>query len=134
MARIIKNLWIMIESGVVLFDYHYDIVVDPNLFGPMMSALTLLSDGGLTSFELGKTKSVVYLYKKKVLLFIANCSKKVKEKKVNNELDKIADKFFAKYPDDYNDNFLMNWTGEIGKYEDFEEEIADSLMVLKIST
>jgi hypothetical protein len=55
-------------------------------------------------------------------LFIGNASKKVKEKRIIEELRVIADKFFKIYSD-----ILDKWQGDITMFQSFEKEIEDSL-------
>ena len=100
-------------------------MVDPNLFGALMSALDsyarVLADGGLSSFEIEKRRFT--LLKREGFIFIANSSRKVKEKHVLKELNSVADKFFSIYELE----FLKNWNGDTSAFANFEQEIKDSL-------
>ncbi|TXT59933.1 MAG: hypothetical protein BAJALOKI2v1_150023 [Promethearchaeota archaeon] len=94
-----------------------------------MSALTSfageLSETGLRNFELDKKRFTI----KKAFdyLFIANSSKKYKEKKVNREMEALTEKFFNVYTKD----ILEDFDGEISALQEceecFKEEIQDSL-------
>jgi len=125
MVKLIQDIWILEESGVVVFHRVYDEHLDPQLFGGLMTALNsfaeALSKGGLTNFELkSKRFSVI---KRKTFLFIANSSKTFKIKKVVQELESIANRFFEIYPEDV----LFNFDGDIKRFVDFEKEIENSL-------
>jgi len=96
------------------------------LFGALMSALNSfaekLSDGGLSNFELSNKRFVIM--KKSGFLYVANASKKVKEKKVIEQMEKVSEKFFQKYPVDW---FKTEWDNDISIFTDFENDIEESL-------
>jgi hypothetical protein len=125
MAKLIQDIWILLDSGIVVFHRVYDENLDVQLFGGLMTTLDLfaeeLSKGGLSSFELSNKRFSII--KKNHYLFIANSSKDKKIKKVHQELEKIAEKFFQKYSED----LLYNYDGNIDTFSDFEVEIEDSL-------
>ena len=115
----------MTKGGIVVFKRVFDEKVNEQLFGALMSALNSfaqeLSSGGLTNFELSSIRFTILKGKDKNqdFLFIANSAKKVKEKKVQDELKEIADKFFLKYSSVNWDN----WDGEIDIFTNFEKNI-----------
>jgi len=125
MVKLIQDIWILAESGVVVFHRVYDEHLDAQLFGGLMTALNSfaekLSKGGLTNFELNSKRFIVI--KRKTFLFIANSSKTFKIKKVVQELESIANRFFEIYPEDV----LFNFDGNIKQFDDFEKEIENSL-------
>ena len=53
---------------------------------------------------------------------MGNSANKVKEKRIFEELEVIADKFFNIYGD-----ILKEWQGDINVFSNFEEHIEDSL-------
>jgi len=122
--KVIKDLFV-IKDGLVLYSRALHVLVDPNLFGALMSALdsyaSVLAEGGLSSFEIEQRRFT--LIKREGFIFIANSSKKVKEKHVLNELNSVADKFFSIYELE----FLKNWNGDTSAFANFEQEIKDSL-------
>jgi hypothetical protein len=126
LPKVIQDLWILQASGVVVYNRVFDSKVNEQLFGGLMSALnafaTELSSGGLTNFELSKIRFTIL--KDQEFLFVANSAKKVKEKKVQDELKNVADRFFNKYPLEW---FKNDWDGDIGYFDDFEEVIGDQL-------
>jgi len=113
------------KGGIVVFKRVFDEKVNEQLFGALMSALNSfaqeLSSGGLTNFELSSIRFTILKGKDKNqdFLFIANSAKKVKEKKVQDELKEIADKFFLKYSSVNWDN----WDGEIDIFTNFDKNI-----------
>ncbi|MFX1337526.1 MAG: hypothetical protein ACFFDK_02850 [Promethearchaeota archaeon] len=129
MAKVIQDLWILTNGGIVLFNRVYDPKVSAQLFGALMTALDSYSreigigDGGLQNFEIKNIRFTII--RKNNLLFVANSSKRFKEKKVLNELDIISERFFSKYSDIFDD--FENWNMEISVFSDFEEEIEDKL-------
>ena len=122
--KVIQDLWILTNTGVVLFNRVFDIQLKTQLFGALMSALNSfaeqLAEGGLSNFELSDKRFIIM--KKKDFLFVANSLKKIKEKKVIEQLGKISNRFFDKYSD-----ILINWDNDISSFSNFEKEIEDSL-------
>ena len=125
MTKLIQDLWILEDSGIVLFHRVFDEKVDANLFGGLLSALNSfaeeISKSGLSNFELSNKR--FSLLKAKNYLFIANASKKINLKKVHSELEIIKDRFFEYYQDDV----LNNWNGDTRLFSNFENKIEDSL-------
>ena len=125
MTKVLQDIWILSEGGIVLYHRIYDENIDEQLLGALMSALTSFAeeivDDGLSNFEMQNIKFT--LFKKRGLLFIAKSSKKVNEKKVCEELNKIADKFL----EIYSDEDLKSWDGESVRFSNFEKEIEESL-------
>lgn len=115
----------MSEEGIVLFSRVFNPKVDDQLFGGLMSALNTfaetLSDGGLSNFELSDKRFA--LMKMNKLLFVANASLTVKDKKLREEIKKIAEKFFTKYSED----IIKEWNYDISLFYDFKKEIEDAL-------
>jgi len=123
--KVIRDIWILTENGIVLYHRIFDENLDDQLFGGLMSALNSfaeeLIDKGLSNFELQDKRYT--LLKKNRMIFIANSAKKVKEKKVIQEMLFIASKFF----DLYSEDFLLNWNHNVNVFKNFEKEIEDSL-------
>jgi len=124
MPKIIKDFWVLTDSGIVLFSKMYDQKVDPQLFGALMSALNkfaeALSDGGISSFEKSDLRFVIM--KRRKFLFIGSSLKKMKEKKVIDELKQISDIFFRIYAED-----LINWDSDVSIFSGFGDYIDKSL-------
>jgi oligoribonuclease NrnB/cAMP/cGMP phosphodiesterase (DHH superfamily) len=125
LLKILRDIWILTDSGIVLFHRTYDKTLDEQLFGSLLSALNSfaeeISKEGLSNFEVQNKRFT--LLKKNNIIFIANSSKKFKEKKVMEELKEIIEKFFKLYPP----HLIDNWDNDIGFFKNFETEIEGSL-------
>lgn len=123
-SKIIQDIWILSEGGIVVFNRVFNPKINEQLFGALMTALNSFAEelikGGPMSFELSSVRYTIY--KTNTFLFIANSSKKIKEKSIKEELRKVSEKFFIKYS-----KTLENWDYEISVFSDFEPEIEDSL-------
>jgi len=124
MTNIIKDFWVLTDSGIVLFSKMYDQKVNPQLFGALMSALNkfaeALTDGGISSFEKSDLRFVIM--KRRKFLFIGSSLKKTKENKVIDELKQISDIFFRIYAED-----LINWDSDVSIFSGFGDYIDKSL-------
>ena len=125
LVKVLQDIWIISEGGIVLYHRVFDEKIDSQLFGGLMSALNTfaeeLAHEGLSNFELEQKR---YTFtRKNSLLFIANSSKKIKDKKVMEELSFIIDRFFELYSKEAIDN----WEGDTSTFLDFEKEIENSL-------
>ena len=124
MPKILKDLWVLTDNGIVLFSKGYDQKVNPQLFGALMSALNrfaeALSDGGISSFEKSDLRFVII--KRRSFLFIGSSLTKMKEKKVIEELMRISDTFFRVYAKD-----LINWDSDVSVFSNFDVFIDKSL-------
>ncbi|MFX1395185.1 MAG: hypothetical protein ACFFAH_16700 [Promethearchaeota archaeon] len=126
MAKIIQDLWILTQTGTVVFKRVFNSKVNAQLFGGLMSALNSfaneLASGGLTNFELSSIRFTIL--KSNDFLFVSNASKKIKEKRIHEELRKIAQKFFDKYSLGF---FKSEWDGDVNIFDEFEKEIESAL-------
>ena len=124
MPKILKDLWILTENGVVLFSRVFDQTINPQLFGGLMSALNTfaekLTDGGISNFEMSDLRFVIV--KRRSFLFIGSSLNKTKEKKVIDELNLISDMFFEVY-----NEILINWDNDVNYFSDFGDHIDKSL-------
>jgi len=122
--KILKDLWILTEHGVVLFSRVFDQTINPQLFGGLMSALNTfaekLTDGGISNFEMSDLRFVIV--KRRSFLFIGSSLNKTKEKKVIDELKRISDVFFEVY-----EEILVNWDNDVNYFSDFGDHIDKSL-------
>jgi hypothetical protein len=122
--KILKDLWILTENGVVLFSRVFDQTINPQLFGGLMSALNTfaekLTDGGISNFEMSDLRFVIV--KRRSFLFIGSSLNKTKEKKVIDELKRISDMFFEVY-----NEILVNWDNDVNYFSDFGDHIDKSL-------
>jgi hypothetical protein len=122
--KILKDLWILTDNGVVLFSRVFDATINPQLFGGLMSALNTfaekLTDGGISNFEMSDLRFVIV--KRRSFLFIGSSLNKTKEKKVIDELKRISDMFFEVYSE-----ILINWDSDVNYFSDFGEHIDKSM-------
>ncbi len=122
--KILKDLWILTENGVVLFSRVFDQTINPQLFGGLMSALNTfaekLTEGGISNFEMSDLRFVIV--KRRSFLFIGSSLNKTKEKKVIDELKLISDMFFEVY-----NEILVNWDNDVNYFSDFGDHIDKSL-------
>jgi len=125
LGKIIRDIWILTESGVTLFSRVIDPRVNPQIFGALISALNIyaekLTDGGISNFTLSDIRFVII--KRTPFLFVANASNKIKNKKVTAELRVISDQFFKTYSRDV----LDNWDSDVSVFNNFKNLIDDSL-------
>jgi hypothetical protein len=129
MVKIIQDLWILTDAGIVLFNRVYDPKVCAQLFGALMTAIDSYSknvgigDEGLQSFEISQIRFTIL--KRNNLLFVANSSKKIKNKRVLEVLDIISERFFHTYSAIFSK--FDDWNMEISIFSDFETIIEDKL-------
>ena len=124
MDKVLQDIWILTDSGTVLWSRVINPKMDEQLFGALMSAIDTfaneISNKGLTNVEL--TDMTFYLLKRQELLFITNAPSDVKEKRIKEELRWVADKFIEIYSDK-----LKNWDKDTSLFSGFEEIIENSL-------
>ncbi|MHA1680483.1 MAG: hypothetical protein ACTSUE_05705 [Promethearchaeota archaeon] len=126
MAKILQDIWILKEDGIVIFQHIFDKEkMNTQLFGGFMSALNTfasqLDENGLSNFELGAKKFTIIKHNR--LIFIGNYDKKQKAKKASEELKDVINKFFNTFAFDD----IINWVGDLGFFKNFEDVIKDSL-------
>ena len=125
MVKVLQDIWIITDGGISCFTHVFDKELNEQLFGALLSALNIFAEevtkGGLTNFEIQDNRFTIM--KEKGFIFVSKSSKKIKEKKVNSELEKVKRKFFDKYQGP----LLDDWDGDISIFEDFEKSIEDTL-------
>lgn len=118
-------MWIVSEGGLVVFSRVYEKTLDEQLFGALLTALNSFAEeiahDGLSNFELSDIRFTIL--KKAHFIFIANSDKKIKPKRVLQELKDVMEKFFTVYSKETIDN----WDNDISTFSNFDEEIEDSL-------
>jgi hypothetical protein len=125
MTKLLRDLWILTESGTTVYSRVIDPRVNPQLFGALMSALNLfaekLTEGGISNFTLSSIRFSII--KKNQFLFVANSLSKIKVKKIQKELEEIAQIFFELYPEE----MLKKWDSNVGLFDTFVNSIKGSL-------
>lgn len=81
-----------------------------------------LESGGLTNF--GSSSIRFTLLKNHDFLFVCTAAKKVKDKRLHEEIKKIAEKFFNLYPAKW---FKNEWDGDISIFDNFGNDIESAL-------
>ena len=118
-------MWIISEGGIVIFSRVYEEMLDDQLFGALLTALNSFAEqiaqDGLSNFELGDKRFTIL--KRSHFIFIANSDKKIKPKKVLQELQAVMDTFFTVYSKET----IENWDNDVSTFSNFEKDIEDSL-------
>ncbi len=113
----------MTEGGIVLFEHirniQTDAMVSGSLFNAIRSYSEVISEAGLSSFEIDNIK--FSLIKHGDLLFVVSGHKELKQKRISNVLKKIAKKFSKRYDEE----FFKDWDNNIVPFRSFEKEIAE---------
>ena len=125
MGKIIRDLWIIANSGIVIYHRKFSKDKEHQFFGGFISAWNEFSENlmkeGLYSFEL--SDNLFTLRKQHDFIFVANSSNSVEKHKLDEELHSIVDKFFEMYLLED----LKHWSGDVRFFENFESNIKDSL-------
>lgn len=125
MVKVLQDIWIITDGGISCFTRVFNKNLNEQLFAALLSALNIFAEevtqGGLTNFEIQNNRFTIM--KEKGFIFVSKSSKKIKENKVNEELEKVKKKFFDKYKG----IVLDDWDGDISIFEDFEKSIMDTL-------
>jgi len=107
---IIKELWIISENGIPLYNQKTADSIDSSLFSGFLSAIMsfakAISDHTMDMFKLGDSTFFILKEMQKSLLFIGKSDEKVKEEKVRTLLFKIRNQFLELF-----DKVLAEWDG-----------------------
>jgi hypothetical protein len=121
----LQDIWILNKEGNVLFHREFDVELEAQLFGALVSAMNTfiqeIATQSLKSFELKNTR--FSFIAEKDFLFITSSSKKCKSKKILQQLETIKKKFFKSFPD----SFFQNWDQDISCFARFKDEINNYL-------
>jgi hypothetical protein len=124
LRKLIKDLWILSKTGIVLFERLSSEEVNPDLFGAMMSALNIyaenLSEGGISYFDIKENRCIII--RRKGLLFVTKTSKNFKINQVQKELKSTAKKFFNMFSEES----FEDWEGgKTSTFLSFKKELDD---------
>ena len=123
--KILRDIWIVSDGGLVVFSRVYESTLDEQLFGALLTALDSfaneIAQDGLSNFEMSDMRFTIM--KRSRFLFISNSDKKNKPKKVLQELQAVMEKFFTIYSEE----IIDNWDNDISIFSNFEKDIEDSL-------
>ena len=117
----LNDLWILTDTGAVVFKKNGESVANEQFFGMILSVINTfaeqLATGGLSSFELGPKR--FYMAQKNNFIFIGSALLKNKDKNAKKELQEIIKLFFKTFPEDIADK----WGGNLSLFSDFENII-----------
>ena len=121
MLELTENLWIILDTGLVIFTYLKEENVNPDLFGGLISVLDNFAEetleGGLEFFEIDP--NVYGVIKKHNLIFLASTSQKIDIDNLLTELEMLIKKFYSIYPTDIKEK----WDGNRDHFNNFKNEI-----------
>ena len=121
MLELTENLWIILDTGIVLFTDLEEEKVNPDLFGGLISVLDNFAEvtlkGGLEFFEIDP--NIYGVIKKHHLLFLASSSQKINIIDLLSEIEIIVRKFFTLYSSDIRNK----WDGNRDYFDSFKSEI-----------
>jgi hypothetical protein len=121
MIELTENLWIILDTGLVIFTYLEEESVNPDLFGGLISVLDNFAEsilkGGLEFFEIDP--NIYGVIKKHHLIFLASSSQKLNIIDLISEVEIITRKFFTLYPSDIKEK----WDGNRDYFNSFKSEI-----------
>jgi hypothetical protein len=125
MTKVLRDIWILTQGGMVIFRRVFNEKVDAQLFGGFMSALETfalqIADKGMSSFEIGDR--FFYIHKENNLMFIVNSATTASKKDSLRELENIVKKFFKLYLK----TIFEDFNGDISIFGKFKSEIEESL-------
>ncbi len=126
MGKLFENLAVLNEKNDIIFDRINDQAFCSEFFGQVLSAFNALTshiaDGNLSNIEWGD--ELITIKKKDGLIFLGCCvSKKANEKRINEEMDTIIERFF----DLYSKVLLDNFTGDRATFTNSEKRLLESI-------
>ena len=112
-------------AGLTIFSRLYTQDINKELFGMLVTALNAIaestSEGQLKYFELSEKRYTIL--KKYKFLFAVNSSNEHKQKKIDQELSNMAEKFFKIYPEED----LNNFKGNLGAFSEYEKKFFEEI-------
>lgn len=126
MNKILQDIYILIDSGVVIWSRVFDPKINEQIFGALMTAINTfaeqITETGISNFELSNKQYIIL--QKKGFLFIGNGSNSIKQKKIQEELDFVSERFLEVYAEDL---AKIRKIGNLPNVSDFEKHIQPSL-------
>ena len=126
MGKLFENIAVLNKKNEIIFDRINDQVFCSEFFGQVLSAFDALTshiaDGDLSNIEWGD--ELITIKKENDLIFIACCaSKKANEKKINEEMDTVINKFF----DLYSKVLLESYKGNRQMFSNSEQRLIEAI-------
>jgi len=121
MLETIEDLWIILDTGIVLFTYLKDQEVNPDIFGGIVTVLDNFAEVtlkcGLEFFEIDP--NIYIVIKRHHLIFIATAPHKTNFDDLMVDLRMVVAKFFSIFPIDVKEK----WNGNRNYFSDFRDKI-----------
>lgn len=116
MDKNINELWIITESGIVIFQDIRKLNVEKQIFGALISALHTyaksITRDGMSGFSISDRAFTIL--RTNGFIFVCGTPLK-KEKKAQKYLEYIKEKFFEKYSPE----ILKDWDGDLNLFANF---------------
>ena len=117
---VIKDFWIITETGIEIFSYAPEVPINPTLFGGFVSALQSLSEEisqkRMESFVIGNQRYSFYKEEGKSIFIIGRASVQELKSRVNKVLSVLYRRFYNEY-----ERYLIKFSGNVSPFQKFEE-------------
>ncbi len=117
---VIKDFWIITDTGIEIFSYAPEVPINPTLFGGFISALQSFSEEiskkRMESFVIGDERYAFYFEEGKTFFIIGRASLQELDTRVTKVLSVLYQKF-----DDAYGKFLIKFTGNVSPFQNFGE-------------
>ena len=117
---VIKDFWIITETGIEIFSYAPEVPINPTLFGGFISALQSLSEEisqkRMESFVIGDQRYSFYIEEGKSIFIIGRAGVQELESRVNKVLSVLYQRFYNEYK-----KFLIKFSGNVSPFQNFGE-------------
>lgn len=125
MGKVLRDIYIILDKGVVIFKRVFNEKMDAQLFGAFLSALNTfageINEKGLSKFEIGIYKYI--LKRNKDLIFVANYAETTTAETAERELENVAKRFM----ENYSFEVIEKWDGNLVFFENFSKVIEESM-------
>lgn len=125
MVKLFENLAVLDKKNDIIFERINDQVFCTEFFGQVLHAFDALTkhiaDGELSNIEWGD--KLITIRKENRLIFIVCCGSRGKEKKINEELEKISKRFF----EIYSKVLIEDFEGDRSIFENSEKRFLNEL-------
>ena len=115
---VIKDFWIITETGIEIFSYAPEVPINPTLFGGFISALQSFSEEiskkKMDSFVIGNERYSFYFENGKTFFIIGRAS--VQE--LDTRVTKVLSILYQKFDEEYG-SFLIKFTGNVSPFQNF---------------
>ncbi|MFX1451239.1 MAG: hypothetical protein ACFFCM_10380 [Promethearchaeota archaeon] len=120
--HLVNEIWIITDSGLTIYNQMVEEKIDKDLFGGFIAAIhsfiKAMGEELCKSITMGNSQIVIMLDKINSLYFVGRSDVKVKEKKIEEYLSKIMEKFCTCYEDE-----LKDFRGNVDTFKDVDKLI-----------